>query len=153
MTNELEKITNNSFKILNESILKYKKLDLLLNRIKLSKSNPINKIYNYVNICKNYGTFPFANIARCAFISMNFLNSMVEEKIISTSEKQIFLNSFKTITSEMLSQLKNSSNKDFLKKFGHLRPSTYDINSPNYKENFNLYFGTKKDLLQQKKHL
>ena len=46
---------------------------------------------------------------------MNFLNSMVEEEIISTSEKQIFLNSFKTITSEMLSQLKNSSNKDFLK--------------------------------------
>ena len=151
LTSELEKITNNSFKILNESILKYKKLDLLLNRIKFSKSNPINKIYNYVNICKNYGTFPFANIARCAFISMNFLNSMVEEEIISTSEKQIFLNSFKTITSEMLSQLKNSSNKDFLKKFGHLRPSTYDINSPNYKENFNLYFGTKKDLLQQKK--
>ena len=50
----------------------------------------------------------------------------------------------------MLSQLKNSSNKDFLKKFGHLRPSTYDINSPNYKENFNLYFGTKRFIATKK---
>ena len=75
----MKKITNNSFEILKKSIEKYKKIEVLLNRIKYSKSNPINKIYNYINICKNYGTFPFANIARCAFISMNFLNSMVEK--------------------------------------------------------------------------
>ena len=41
----------------------------------------------YINICKNNGTFPFANIARCAFISMNFLNSMVEDNILTKNEK------------------------------------------------------------------
>ena len=69
---ELEKITNNSFEILKKSIEKYKKIEVLLKRIKYSKGNPINKIYNYINICKNYGTFPFANIARCAFYFNEF---------------------------------------------------------------------------------
>ncbi len=147
----LGKITNTSFEILYESILKYEKLDILLKRIKLSKSYSINKIYNYINICKNFGTLPFANIARCAFISMNFLNSMVEAKIISSLEKKIFLNSFQTITSEMLYQLEGHSKKGFLKKFGHLRPSTYDINSANYRDNYELYFGVKKISLIQKK--
>ena len=140
LKSELVKITNNSFDILNKSILKYKKLDLYLNRINRSKSNPINKIYNYLNICKNYGTYPFANIARCAFISKNFLNSMIDEKIITSSEGKSFFNSFTTITSEMLNNLENTSKSIFLKKFGHLRPSTYDINSLNYSENFDAYF-------------
>ena len=30
--------------------------------------------------------------------------------------------------------------KIFIKKFGHLRPGTYEITSLNYKENFNKYF-------------
>ncbi|MFL2675144.1 MAG: PEP-utilizing enzyme [Alphaproteobacteria bacterium] len=137
---ELEKITNNSFEILKKSIEKYKKIEVLLNRIKYSKGNPINKIYNYINICKNYGTFPFANIARCAFISMNFLNSMVEDNIFTKNEKKLYLNSLRTTTSRMLNELNKKSKKAFLKKFGHLRPSTYDINSLSYNENYNSYF-------------
>lgn len=137
---ELEKITNNSFEILKKSIEKYKKIEVLLNRIKYSKGNPINKIYNYINICKNYGTFPFANIARCAFISMNFLNSMVEDNILTKNEKKLYLNSLRTTTSRMLNELNKKSKKAFLKKFGHLRPSTYDINSLSYNENYNSYF-------------
>ena len=137
---ELEKITNNSFEILKKSIEKYKKIEVLLNRIKYSKGNPINKIYNYINICKNYGTFPFANIARCAFISMNFLNSMVEDNILTKNEKKLYLNSLRTTTSRMLNELNKKSKKAFLKKFGHLRPITYDINSLSYNENYNSYF-------------
>ena len=34
------------------------------------------------------------------------------------------------------------SKKLFLKRYGHLRPNTYSINSLNYKEGFNQYFGT-----------
>lgn len=137
---ELEKITNNSFEILKKSIEKYKKIEVLLKRIKYSKGNPINKIYNYINICKNYGTFPFANIARCAFISMNFLNSMVEDNILTKNEKKLYLNSLRTTTSRMLNELNKKSKKIFLQKFGHLRPSTYDINSLSYNENYNAYF-------------
>ena len=44
---------------------------------------------------------------------------------------------------------KNKKNK-FLNKFGHLRPSTYSINSKNYKENFSKYFNNL-DLVKPKK--
>jgi len=148
---ELEKITNRSFKILQKSIEKYKKIKILLNRIKTAKSSPINKIYNYINICKNYGTFPFANIARCAFISTNFLNSMVEEEIITESEKKLFLNSISTITTQMLNELNKKSKEEFLRNFGHLRPSTYDINSPSYNENYDEYFNKVNEKLVSKK--
>ena len=40
--------------------------------------------------------------------------------------------------------------KIFLNKFGHLRPSTYSINSKNYKENFSKYFNNL-DLVKSKK--
>ena len=32
------------------------------------------------------------------------------------------------------------SKKEFCKKYGHLRPSTYDISSKNYKENYHSLF-------------
>ena len=55
-------------------------------------------------------------------------------------KKKLFLNSISTMTSRMLNELNNKSKKIFLQKFGHLRPSTYDINSLSYNENYNAYF-------------
>ena len=34
--------------------------------------------------------------------------------------------------------------KFFIKKYGHLRPGTYEITSKNYEENFDNYFDIKK---------
>ena len=44
------------------------------------------------------------------------------------------------MTSRMLDELNKKSKKIFLQKFGHLRPSTYDINSLSYNENYKAYF-------------
>ena len=55
-------------------------------------------------------------------------------------KKKLFLNSIRTMTSRMLNELNKKSKKIFLQKFGHLRPSTYDINSLSYNENYNAYF-------------
>ena len=71
---------------------------------------------------------------------MNFLNSMVEDNILTKNEKKLYLNSLRTTTSRMLNELNKKSKKIFLQKFGHLRPSTYDINSLSYNENYNAYF-------------
>ena len=140
---ELQHITNRSFKVLNESINKYKQLDHYSEKIKKNKKHQINNIFNLINICKNLGTLPFANIARCAFISMNFLKSMVDLKILNESELREFLNSLRTITGEMLDSSLEDNKKVFTKKFGHLRPNTYDFNSKNYKDNYDLYFSDK----------
>ena len=90
-------------------------------------------------MCKNYGTLPFANIARMAFISVEFLNSMVEMNIIKDEDKKIFLENIHSISSEMKTLLKKDK-KSFLNKFGHLRPNTYEISNKNYRENYSIYF-------------
>lgn len=103
----------------------------------------IDKIYWLIEECKRYGTLPFAGVARAAFIAMQLLNSLVEIDFISKEEKDDFLNSLNTV-SKNLSQAThnlNAYNKEqFLKEFGHLRAGTYNILSPRYDENFELYF-------------
>ena len=67
-------------------------------------------------------------------------------KILSKNQVRNFNNNIKTITSEFLEDQKrikkNKKNlKIFIKKYGHLRPGTYDINSLRYdKSNKKLFF-------------
>ena len=75
----------------------------------------------------------FAGLARCGFIAIELLNSMVKIGAIKEREKQKFLSSVKTINVEMKYDLTKMNKKQFIKKYGHLRPGTYDINSKNYK--------------------
>ena len=123
---------------LNENINKYKYGERLFKKLKKDKNPRINKIYLLNNICKTYGPL-FANLARMAFIAIEFLNSFEKLKIITEYEKNCFLESSKSISSEMKKDLKKSKSK-FLNKYGHLRPNTYEISTPNYRENFKNYF-------------
>jgi hypothetical protein len=133
------KLTNNVILKLDENIKKYKYGEKLFSRIKKTKNSTLNKIFLFHNICKNYGTLPFANIARMSFIAIEFLNSFVELKIINKNEKILFLENSKSISSEM-NEIFAKNKKVFLTKYGHLRPNTYEISNANYKENFKEYF-------------
>ena len=95
--------------------------------------------------CKRYGTLPFAGIARAAFVSTQILRSILELGIININQYNDFLKSLKTVTSEMEEDLYSYSlnrtlKNEFLEKYGHLRPGTYDILSLRYDENFENYF-------------
>ncbi len=146
-----------SLKKINKIALYQQKKDLQLieelkiRQKKIADSNLyfIDKIYWILEDCKKFGTLPFAGLARCGFISMEILNSFVKEKIISQEEKFKFLSTIKTITTEMNDDLNKLNKKEFIKKYGHLRPGTYEITSKNYKTNFNLYFGKKKKQLRK----
>jgi phosphohistidine swiveling domain-containing protein len=105
-----------------------------------SNLSTIDKIYLLIQDCKKYGTLPFAGIARSAFIAMQFLNSMVIQNIISSNEKDMFLNSLNTVSKQLSKDLGNLDKDEFLSIYGHLRPGTYDIESPRYDENFDKYF-------------
>ena len=142
------KIFYNSLKNINLKALSKKNVDIKLigeleikqKLIRDSNLYEIDKIYWLVEDCKKFGTLPFAGLARCGFIAIELLNSMVEKKIISEQDKKQFLNNINTITSVMKKDLQKLSRTNFVKKYGHLRPGTYDINSLNYKEGFNNYF-------------
>jgi phosphoenolpyruvate synthase/pyruvate phosphate dikinase len=126
-----------------------------LNKIELLKVNYeniinselsiIDKIYWLLEDCKRYGTLPFAGIARAAFIATQLLRSFVEKQIISSENYHNYLNSLNTITKDIQEDLylinkKKIKKDDFLLKWGHLRPGTYDILSPRYDESFDMYF-------------
>ncbi|MDD5146004.1 MAG: PEP-utilizing enzyme [Candidatus Pacebacteria bacterium] len=105
----------------------------------------IDKIYWLIEDCKRYGTLPFAGIARAAFIAVQFLDSLVSLNIISSQEKNLFLNSLHTVVNQLSVDIGKLSRKEisieeFLGKYGHLRPGTYDILSESYDENINKYF-------------
>ncbi|HED4583836.1 TPA: hypothetical protein R4423_000652 [Campylobacter jejuni] len=103
----------------------------------------IDKIYWLIEECKRYGTLPFAGVARAAFVAMQLLNSLVEIDFITKEEKDDFLNSLNTVSKNLSKQTNhlNFHTKDqFLKDFGHLRAGTYNILSPRYDEDFELYF-------------
>ena len=116
-------------------IEKLGKLEQRREKILSSKMRPLEKIYWLIEDCKNYGTSCFAGMARCGFIAIELLNSFVQENIIKEDEKRKFLNSLDSITSEMIRDM-NKDKSEFIKKYGHLRPNTYDICSKNYRDGY-----------------
>ena len=114
--NAYKNLTENIVLKLDANIKKYKLGEKLFLDIKNSKNSTINKIFLLHNLCKNYGTLPFANIARMAFISIEFLNSMIDLKIINNEDKKIFLENIHSISTEMKILLKKNK-KSFLSKF------------------------------------
>ncbi len=105
-----------------------------------SKLGQLDKIYWLLEDCKRYGTLPFGGLARAAFISTQLLNSFQTVGLINMSQKNLVNKSIKTIASEMSFLFKSGKKEDFLNSFGHLRPGTYDITQPSYKENPLMYF-------------
>ena len=110
------------------------------------KKYKIENLNLLINDCKKLGILPFSILARHAFIATTLVNSFKNLNIINEKEAEEFFKSIKTITSEMIMDLnltkKNKNNIiNFKKKYGHLRPGTYDIMSQRYDEknyfNFN----------------
>jgi hypothetical protein len=89
---------------------------------------------------KRYGTLPFAGLARAAFISIQLLKSLVSIGILNQREYENFLGSTSSVFRVMIEDQIRLSTKDFLSKYGHLRPGTYDILSPRYDEKPEIYF-------------
>ncbi len=105
-----------------------------------SNMGKIEQIYWLLEDCKRYGTLPFAGLARAAFIAVQILQSLVSGGIISEHDYELFMNGVNSVSSGMNADFKAMSKSGFLKKYGHLRPGTYDITSARYDEAPDLYF-------------
>jgi phosphohistidine swiveling domain-containing protein len=110
-----------------------------------SEMSTVQKIYWLVEDCKRYGTLPFAGLARAGFVATQLLGSLVELSILSEADHATFMSSLATVARQLgrdLDQLFDGSlpRDEFLRRYGHLRPGTYDIESPRYDEDFDRYF-------------
>lgn len=124
---------------------KIDKLNQRYDRIINSDLSKIEKVYWLLEDCKRYGTLPFAGLARAGFIAVQMLQSLEKCGVISRADYDAFMNGVKTVSSEMNADYRMLSKSAFLKKYGHLRPGTYDICSPRYDETPDLYFDWEQD--------
>ena len=138
----LKKINTIAFNKIKNETNKIQKLQYKQDQIEKLNLDYIAKIYWLIEDCKKYGSYPFAGLARSAFISTELINSLVTNKIINSKEREKFLQSIETITTDIKNDY-SKSKKYFLKKYGHLRPNTYEISSLNYQDGFNIYFDRK----------
>ena len=138
--NSLQELTNNIFLLYKKDLEKIEILKVKYQDTISSELSLIDKIYWLTEDCKRYGTLPFAGLARSAFIAVSFLKSFVEKEIISQQEYSDFLNSINTVSKELGIDFIELSKDEFLEKYGHLRPGTYEITSKRYDENFDEYF-------------
>lgn len=117
----------------------------ILHHESIKNSSDYNKKLEVAEIllkdCKNLGTIPFSTMARIAFIGSILLQSFVKKGHLTEKFVNNFMNSLHTPLSKFQNDLVEFSNgkiskNQFLKKYGHLRPGTYDITIERYdKEN------------------
>jgi phosphohistidine swiveling domain-containing protein len=119
------------------------KIDLLAQRLPTicnAEIDKISRIYWLIEDCKRYGTLPFAGLARAGFIAVQLLQSFVEVGVLNAEEAATFMASVDTVGSHIGHDFAQLPKADFLARYGHLRPGTYDILSPRYDEAPDLYF-------------
>lgn len=119
------------------------KIDILADRlpaIRQSGNDKISRIYWLLEDCKRYGTLPFAGLARAGFVAVQLLRSLVAVGILNEAEYAAFLTSLETVGSSIGRDIASMTREQFLMRYGHLRPGTYDILSARYDEDPERYF-------------
>jgi phosphohistidine swiveling domain-containing protein len=102
--------------------------------------DPVSRIYWLLEDCKRYGTLPFAGLARAGFIAVQMLRSLVNLGVLTEEDYQNYMGTIDSVSSKMSADLSALPQEEFLSKYGHLRPGTYDILSPRYDEAPHFYF-------------
>lgn len=97
--------------------------------------------------CERFGLVPFSILARYAFIAMSLLRSLRSVGIFTAEEYDALLRSIPTVATELSSDLARHAAGElttdaFLARYGHLRPSSYDITSPHYAAAPELYLAS-----------
>ena len=97
----------------------------------------IERALKLLDACKENGTLQFSRLARLGFIGKSLLRSLVDEGVIDQAVYDAFFRSVNTVASEFaqdtaLRDTGELTTADFIKKYGHLRPGTYDITIPRY---------------------
>ena len=97
----------------------------------------LDEIRRGLMLCRDLGVFPFARLARMAFLARDLIERLIVGGAFSRSWADAVWKSIETVAAEVadsVSALKSEriSRVAFNERYGHLRPRTYDITSPRY---------------------
>ncbi len=114
----------------------------------------LSAVSSLLEDCVRWGTLPFSILARHAFIAKDFLRSFVSCGLATESQIDSFQKSIKTIATEVVDDFdrlicQQLTAKEFMSKYGHLRPGTYDIVSKRYDKRDDLINGNIKRPLRR----
>lgn len=95
------------------------------------------RIHYLIQDCERFGVVPFSVLARYAFMAMAFLRSLRAVGVFSCEDYEAILRSIPTVATDLSRDLGRHAAGElptdgFLERYGHLRPSSYDITSPSY---------------------
>ena len=104
----------------------------------------LKKIATLLHECRSAGTFAFAVLARHAFVAESFLRSAVSRGVLEPARLNQYKNSIKTVMGDFAEMagavhLGRATKAEFFEKFGHLRPGTFDLCSPCYRDRHTIF--------------
>ena len=162
---EIDQIRKSFLKLTQKALqTKFQKLELLkqlekrYKKIRDSNFPPLEKVFFLLDDVRRFGTLPFAHLARDAFVAVSLLRSAMDANILLKSEYDDFLSTIHTVSQDLnLDTINFAEGKlsmsDFLEKYGHLRPGTYDISSPSYRQDIERYLRPSLEKSLKKKRL
>ena len=119
---------------------------LLAGRHEAPGADPIERTRRLIAGTRQSGTLPFAILARHAFIGVSFLRSMERRGILAPGDVERFLLGVHTVAADVVADMAalaegRLDQAEFLNRYGHLRPGTYDVTSWRYDERPDVYLG------------
>lgn len=103
----------------------------------LPAKQEISALLGMIDDCERFGTVPFSILARHGFIARTILLSLQNRGLLTGEEVLKLQSAVHTVASDLVDDVRRLqrgelSRDDFMAKYGHLRPGTYDILSPRY---------------------
>ncbi len=97
----------------------------------------VNMLLEVLEDAVEYGTIPFAILARHAFIATSYLRALESEGVLGAQEVGQFQRDIATVATDLIKDSNEMAHgemtkAEFLERYGHLRPGTYDILSLRY---------------------
>ncbi len=134
----LRGITVGALRRNSDDLLSLGELERRFEDLRDSALPPLQKAGALLQDCRNHGTLPFAHLARNAFVAMALLRSAVQVGVLTEVEMEDFLATITTVSHLLLTDAQKCAVEmmdweAFVSRYGHLRPGTYDITSPSYR--------------------
>lgn len=127
---------------LESSLLKSEQLLPRFDLVEKAGLSPLARAFWHLENCRRYGTLPFGGAARAAFMATAILRSLVEQSDgLNDRDLQAFYTNLTTPMDELRTMRQAGRIDNLVSNFGHLRPGTFEITSPSYSRNPELFFG------------
>lgn len=97
-----------------------------------------------LDVCAQQGALSFAHLARAGFVVAAILRSAVSRGFLEDSRRAVLMESIAGVgrmLTDSAAEVRagRQTREAFISRFGHLRPGTYDISTPAYRDRPELY--------------